>query len=198
MLSGFALGSVPWGPIVAAALGRPDPRSAGSGSIGATNVLRTGGGVAALLVLVLDVAKGSFAVLLAAALSSGSVAQAGAATAAVAGHIFTPWLRFRGGKGVATGAGAWFVATPLCAGAAGTAFLAAALLSRRVSVGSLAAALVLPVATHLLGAAAGVSIAAWATSALIALAHRDNVRRLFRGEEPRIVLWKRRESGGTR
>src|SRR6266516_6939379 len=122
-LAAYVLGSIPFGLILAKLFGRTDVRKGGSGNIGATNVARVVGPVAGILTLILDVAKGSAAVLLAAELSQVSATwMMIAALAALVGHCFPVWLKFKGGKGVATAAGMFLVPCPL-------AFLAPLILS---------------------------------------------------------------------
>lgn len=182
-LLGFALGSIPFGLILTRAAGLGDVRKIGSGSIGATNVLRTGNkGLAAATVL-LDAAKGAIPVLVAAALWPGS--EGIAAVAAVAGHCFTPWLAFKGGKGFATAAGvlgalAW-PAMLACA-----AIWAAVLyLSRISSVSSLATVIAAPLVAWALGYPAVVAPLI-AIAAIVIVQHRANIGRLMRGEEPKV------------
>jgi glycerol-3-phosphate acyltransferase PlsY len=182
-LTGYVLGSIPFGLLLTRAFGAGDVRKIGSGSIGATNVLRTGRkGLAAATVL-LDAGKGALAVVLAARLWPGC--EGVAAVAAVAGHCFPVWLKFRGGKGFATAAGVCLVlAWPLfliCA-----AVWAAMVATTRISsVASMASVVVAPVAGWLLGYRdATVPLAAVALIVLVQ--HRANIGRLMRGEEPRV------------
>jgi glycerol-3-phosphate acyltransferase PlsY len=182
-LLGFVAGSIPFGLILTRAAGLGDIRAIGSGSIGATNVLRTGNkGLAAATVL-LDAAKGVVPVLVVAALWPGTAGIA--AVAAVAGHCFTPWLGFRGGKGFATAAGVlgalhWPLML-LCAGIWG-AVLA---LSRISSVSSMATVVAAPIAAFAFGHVQLI----WplvAIAAIVLVQHRANIGRLLRGEEPKV------------
>lgn len=182
-LLGFVSGSVPFGLLLTKAAGLGDVRDIGSGSIGATNVLRTGNkGLAAATVL-LDAAKGAVPVLLAAHFWPD--AQGIAAVAAVAGHCFTPWLKFKGGKGFATAAGillalAWPVML-VCA-----AIWAATLaISRISSVSSMTTVVAAPIAGWAMGYPA-VAIPLIAVAAIVLIQHRANIGRLMRGEEPKI------------
>lgn len=180
---GFVCGSIPFGLILTRAAGLGDVRKIGSGSIGATNVLRTGNkGLAAATVL-LDALKGSLPVLAAAQIWPGT--EGIVAVAAVAGHCFTPWLAFKGGKGFATAAGvlaamAWPIML-ICAGIWATTLA----LSRISSVSSMVAVVAAPVVAGLWGDI-------WLVSPLVVIAaivliqHRANIGRLMRGEEPRI------------
>jgi glycerol-3-phosphate acyltransferase PlsY len=186
-ITGYLLGSIPFGLLLTRAFGAGDVRNIGSGSIGATNVLRTGRkGLAAATVL-LDAAKGIGAVLIAAALWPGT--EGLAAVAAVAGHCFPVWLKFKGGKGFATAAG-------VCAVLAWPVFLicgavwAVAVAAMRVSsVASLSAMVVAPVAAWLLGYEE-VMPPLIAIALIVFVQHRANIGRLTRGEEPRIGAGK--------
>lgn len=188
LLSGaFLLGSIPFGLLVTRWSAGWDLRRRGSGNIGAANVLREAGPIPALATLALDAGKGCLAVLLARAASAhGSPVAEAAGLAAMAGHVFSPWLRFRGGKGVATGAGAFGIVQPVATGAAVIVFAALVAWTRRVSAGSIGAALAFPLLVAATGAA-GRSIAASALASLLILwSHRANMHRLRDGTEPRI------------
>ena len=181
---GYLLGSIPSGVLVARALGLGDLRSIGSGSIGATNVLRTGSKGAAALTLLLDAAKGAAAVLLARWLAGEDAAQL-AGLMAFLGHCFPVWLRFRGGKGVATCLGlllalAWPVAL-LCA----ATWLATAVITRISSLSALMAALSAPLWMLLLGYWHLLALGA-VLAVLVFWQHRANIGRLRAGTEPRI------------
>jgi len=181
---GYLLGSIPSGVLVARALGLGDLRSIGSGSIGATNVLRTGSKGAAALTLLLDAAKGAAAVLLARWLAGEDAAQL-AGLMAFLGHCFPVWLRFRGGKGVATCLGmllalAWPVAL-LCA----ATWLATAVITRTSSLSALVAALSAPLWMLLLGYWHLLALGA-VLAVLVFWQHRANIGRLRAGTEPRI------------
>jgi glycerol-3-phosphate acyltransferase PlsY len=180
---GYLLGSIPFGVLVARLRGLGDLRSIGSGNIGATNVLRTGDRKAAAATLVLDGAKGAAAVLLMAAW--GPAASLLAGLGAFLGHLFPVWLRFRGGKGVAT-----FIGITLALYFPGgllvcAAWLAAAKLSRISSVGALACSALAPAIFAALSRWESVLLLL-VLSAMLWLAHAKNIRRLLRGEEPRI------------
>lgn len=182
-LIGFALGSIPFGLVLTRAAGLGDVRDIGSGSIGATNVLRTGNkGLAAATVL-LDAAKGAVPVMVAA--HFWPAAEGAAAVAAVAGHCFTPWLKFKGGKGFATAAGvllalAWPVML-VCA-----AIWAATLaISRISSVSSLTTVVAAPAAGWAMGYPQ-VIVPLIAVAAIVVVQHRANIGRLMRGEEPKV------------
>ncbi|MFQ5895609.1 MAG: glycerol-3-phosphate 1-O-acyltransferase PlsY [Nitrospinota bacterium] len=188
----FLLGSIPFGLILVRweGAGVGDLRRRGSGNVGAANVLRVVGLRAGLLTLVGDVAKGMAAVgLLRALLGGGQGAEQWAllgGAAAVAGHVFSPFLGFRGGKGVATSFGAFLLLTPAAMGVAALAFALLVGLSRRVSVGALGAAAALPPATFLLGYPGLWVGTTLAVGALVAIRHRDNIERLLAGTEPKL------------
>jgi len=179
----YLLGSIPFGVIVTRLAGAADPRSIGSGNIGATNVLRTGRKGLAALTLLLDGGKGAVAVLLAQTLSPGQGAVA--AVGAFFGHVFPVWLRFNGGKGVATMLGITLALHWPTGLVALGAWLLAMLLSRRSSVGGMAAATVTPVASAYFFEA-DLTLMFLALSLVVLWRHRANIERLIEGTEPRI------------
>lgn len=183
-LAGYLLGSVPFGLVWARVFGLGDIRQIGSGNIGATNVLRTGNKLAALLTLIGDVGKGAFAVLVARALLGEDAAQV-AGLFAYLGHLFPVYIGFRGGKGVATWLGTMLaVAWPVGLAAAAT-WLVTALVFRISSLAGLTAAALTPIWALALGRA-DVFVLALLLGALIFERHRANIGRLMRGDEPRI------------
>ncbi len=183
---GYGLGSIPFGVIATRLGGAGDVRQIGSGNIGATNVLRTGRRDLALITLIGDGAKGAVAFLLARHLL-GDLAGVLAAGAAFIGHLFPIWLRFRGGKGVATFFGVLLAAMPLAGLAAGAIWLGVFAVSRLSSLSALAAAAAAPLLCLALGETAnGRPWLALFAAALITVRHRDNIRRLLAGEEPRM------------
>jgi glycerol-3-phosphate acyltransferase PlsY len=171
----FALGSIPFGWLVARAVSGVDIRHHGSGNIGATNVGRVVGRGWGWLVLALDAAKGAGPVLVARSMDPEAAVAAG--LAAILGHVFTPWLGFRGGKGVATAAGVFAVLTPLPFTAALLAFLAMWGVTRTVGWGSLAGATTLLGATWALETAPGLRAMATAVAVLVWVRHAGNLRR---------------------
>lgn len=180
----YLLGSVSFGIVMSRVFGLGDLRGIGSGNTGATNVLRTGNKTAAALTLVLDAAKGAFAVLAARALLLEDAAQM-AGLAAFVGHCFSVWLGFRGGKGVATFLGvllalAWPVGLAACAAWALTAAVA-----RISSLSALVAAGLSPLLAVLLGHGEA-ALLCLVLAALMAWRHEANIRRLIAGREPRI------------
>ncbi len=196
-VGGYLLGSIPFGVILTRLGGAGDVRSIGSGNIGATNVLRTGRKDLAIATLLLDAGKGAAALLLAKALMGGAspnaeIAGAVAGGAAFLGHLFPVWLKFKGGKGVATFFGlmlaAWW---PLGLMAAAIWLLTAALLrmsSLAALVASAATPLVglMPLAVLKLPAPAPIVALSVFTAVLIWVRHHENIARLLRGVEPRI------------
>jgi glycerol-3-phosphate acyltransferase PlsY len=193
LAASYLVGSVSFSLIVVWLLRRVDLRTLGSGNAGATNVLRTSGRWPALVVLALDIGKGLVPVRVARQLEAPIEIVAGAALAAVLGHVFPLFFGFRGGRGVATGFGAFVGLFPLAAGASLLLFVALVLLTRYVSLGSVVAALAVP------GFAALFARLGWtapappvalalgvATAGVVVLMHAENVRRLLRGTEHRL------------
>lgn len=181
-LLGFFSGSIPFGLLLTRAAGLGDVRDIGSGSIGATNVLRTGNKWLAVGTLLGDAIKGVIPVLVAEHLwSAGGIA----AIAAVAGHCFTPWLKFKGGKGFATAAGVlgalhWPLML-LCAGI----WAATIAVSRISSVASMTTVVLAPAAAWLFGHEKLVAPLI-AIAAIVLIQHRANIGRLLKGEEPKV------------
>lgn len=181
---GYLLGSIPFGMIMARLFGLGNLRDVGSGNIGATNVLRTGNKMAAALTLLLDGGKGAAAVLLTRALAGEDAVQV-AALAAFLGHCYPVWLRFDGGKGVATFLGLWLaLAWPVGVACCAT-WLAAALASRVSSMGAIAAAAFSTVWAVFLGFGTTFVLGAVLT-VLVLWRHRANIQRLRVGTEPKI------------
>lgn len=183
-LAGYLLGSVPFGLVIARALGLGDLRTIGSGNIGATNVLRTGNRPAAAATLILDSGKGAAAVLIARVLAAEDAGQI-AGLAAFLGHCFPVWLGFRGGKGVATFLGlllalAWPVGLAACA-----TWLVTAAVLRFSSLAALVAAALSPLWATLLGRPDTAALL-MALALIVLWRHRENVARLRSGTEPRI------------
>ena len=182
----YLLGSVSFGLLVARRFGQTDLRGSGSGNIGATNVARTVGRLPALLTLLGDSGKGCAAVLLAQGVGASLTATALAALAAVLGHMFPLYHRFRGGKGVATSLGVMIPLLPWPTLGGMLIWVIVALALRYVSVASMIAALVVPVLAFLRGDPAPLAWAAAAAALLIIGAHRGNLQRLVRGTESRL------------
>jgi glycerol-3-phosphate acyltransferase PlsY len=185
ILLGYLAGSVPFAFLLARGAGI-DVRIAGSGNVGAANVLRTTGAWRGFAVMALDVAKGAAAVLLVSPAAGGVSLAALAGAAAVVGHIYPIWLRFHGGKGVAVAAGVFSVLSPIATAVAAGLFLLTVWITRYVSLGSIAATLALPPVAWWAGAPRAVVAAAAGTGALILFRHRANVRRLRSGTERKM------------
>jgi glycerol-3-phosphate acyltransferase PlsY len=194
-LGGYLAGSIPFALLVSRVMALPDPRTYGSGNIGATNVLRSGNRIAALLTLIGDAAKGWAAVLVARSLALPDELVALVGFAAFLGHLFPVWLRFRGGKGVATAAGVLIAFDWRLGLAVALAWLTVVVVSRYSSLGSIVAALFAPFAAwHILGA--GPMFAATvAMSILLVARHHANIAKLARGEESRIGQKKTDNAG---
>lgn len=195
----YLLGSVPFGYLLVRIFRGEDVRRSGSGNIGATNVSRKSPALGALTLL-LDAAKGFFAVQIAATFSpfsSGDLriqrVMAAASLFAIVGHMFPVWLRFRGGKGVATALGAFLRFSPLAVGVAIIIFLMVVLVSRRISLGSILTAALFPLSVWLLdrGRDPGVIVLIAASALLIVARHHQNIRRLLSGAEPKFSLARR-------
>jgi glycerol-3-phosphate acyltransferase PlsY len=183
-LVGYLLGAIPFGLLLTRAAGLGDIRTIGSGNIGATNVLRTGNKTLAAATLLLDGIKGAAAVLLGLYLAGTDGAFAGG-LASVVGHMFPVWLKFRGGKGVATGFGVLFAVAPLAGVAAGAVWLAMFRLTRMSSAGALAAFAAAP-ALAWVARGPQAALLMLLISALIFVRHEQNIRRLLDRTEPRI------------
>ena len=182
------MGSIPFSWILGRLFGGVDIRAVGSGNVGATNVARSLGWGAGGAALLLDTAKGAAAVLLAPAVA-GSEAPGAALLAgamAVIGHMFSPFLRFRGGKGVATGTGVFAVLAPWALLAAIGVFGAIVATTRMVSAGSIGAAVTLPLFALGFGAGGRVAIVAALIGALVIARHRANIARIAAGTERRL------------
>ena len=187
LLVGFAYlcGSVPWGVVWGRTAG-VDIRRAGSGNIGATNVARIAGARPALLTLLADVAKGLVPTLLARFLLSDAWLVAAVGLTAFFGHIFSVFLRFSGGKGVATGSGVFLSLAPAPLAVCAAIFVAVGWSTGYVSLASVTASGALPVAVALLGYRGPTLAAAVVISAVIIIRHRDNLVRLYNGTEPKF------------
>jgi glycerol-3-phosphate acyltransferase PlsY len=182
----YLLGSIPFSFLVARHWGVADVRQVGSGNVGATNVMRSVGWLPGLLALVLDASKGAIAAVIAERLGGAVFLAPLAAVAAVVGHLFPVWLGFRGGKGVATGAGAFVPIEPLAVLGALVVFGLVAGASRYVSLGSVCGALALAALLFALEGP-GVTAAAGLVVALLVIAkHHENLARLLRGDERRM------------
>jgi len=181
----YLLGSIPFAFLLARRRGI-DLRRAGSGNVGASNVLRTSGVSLAVLAIALDGLKGTLAVLIAERVSAVPAAPVAAGLASVLGHVYPVWLRFHGGKGVATAAGVFTLLAPAALTAAAAVFAIAVVATRVISVGSVSAAVTLPIATALMDAPRLVVAGAVLAAAIIVHSHRANLARLVAGTERRV------------
>jgi glycerol-3-phosphate acyltransferase PlsY len=181
---GYLIGSIPFAQLLSRRRGI-DLRRVGSGNVGASNVLRTSGIRPAVVAMCLDAVKGAAAVLVAERIVPGAGTPAAAGVASVLGHVYPVWLRFRGGKGVATAAGVFSVLAPMALAMACAVFVAAVWLTRYISVGSLAGSAAL-VGLTVQGDEPLVPLAAAAAAVVIIVRHRANVRRLLAGTERRV------------
>ncbi|HSE04020.1 MAG TPA: glycerol-3-phosphate 1-O-acyltransferase PlsY [Methylomirabilota bacterium] len=186
LLAAYLIGAIPVGFLVARAARGTDIRRSGSGNIGATNVLRTLGTGPAVLTLAGDIVKGYLAVRAAGGVGAETWAAAGGAVAAVAGNCWPVVLGFRGGKGVATGLGAFLALIPWAVAPAAVLWLAVTAISRYVSMASVVACLSLPAGALLLGYPRPSVIAAAVAALTIVWRHRENITRLMSGTERRL------------
>jgi glycerol-3-phosphate acyltransferase PlsY len=195
----YVLGAIPFGLLLGRLFGSPDVRKAGSGNIGATNVARVAGPIAGISTLLLDAAKGAAATWLAARFANESAAwMTIAGLAALLGHCFPIWLGFRGGKGVATGAGVFLVLCPLALFGSVALFVLVLVVSRYVSLASIFAAASMPILVYFLWAPHHapplvVSFGTLAATLLIMYKHDENIQRLVEGREPRFSFGKSRD-----
>jgi glycerol-3-phosphate acyltransferase PlsY len=185
-IGGYLAGSIPFALVVSRIMGLPDPRTYGSGNIGATNVLRSGSRVAALATMIGDIGKGWVAVLVARMLALDTDMVALVGFSAFLGHLFPLWLKFKGGKGVATAAGVliafdWRLGVLVIA-----IWLAVAVATRYSSLAALVAAVAAPIAAWYFFGVGPLFAAVAGMGALLALRHHENIRKLARGEESRI------------
>jgi glycerol-3-phosphate acyltransferase PlsY len=182
----YLLGSIPFGTLVSKVKG-VNLRKAGSGNIGATNVLRSVGKLPALFVLLADALKGTFAVLLARRfLEAGELWEAGAGLAAIAGHLASVYLGFKGGKGVSTGLGVFFAINPLTGFISILIWLSVAVFTRYSSLAAIVTFLCLPVVVLILTSSVILTCLAIVVTTLIIFKHIDNIQRLVAGIETRI------------
>ncbi|MCC6901361.1 MAG: glycerol-3-phosphate 1-O-acyltransferase PlsY [Polyangiaceae bacterium] len=182
----YLVGSIPTGVWLARWKGLPDPRTAGSGNIGATNVARTLGKRMGVLTLIGDAIKGAIPVLVARACGLPLAQLSVVAAVAVLGHVGSIFLRFQGGKGVATGLGAFLALAPLAAGMAVVVFAVLFALTRLVSLSSIVAAATLPVVMGSVAELRPGALAAAVVAVVVIAKHRANIGRLLRAEEPRF------------
>lgn len=198
VLLGYLLGSIPFGYLLVRMSGGGDIRFKGSGNIGATNVARISGWFIGIATLLLDAAKGFLAVKLAERFSGGNIRiMMFAGLAAILGHIFPAWLRFEGGKGVATALGVFLAISWPAIASAALLFLLVVLFWRYVSLASISAAAALPLLIYLLYAPrhappTAVSVCTLLAAIFVIAKHRDNIERLIAGTEPRFEMGRRK------
>jgi glycerol-3-phosphate acyltransferase PlsY len=185
VLAAYLIGSIPFALILTRRWGA-DLRQVGSGNLGAANVMRASGVGAGVLVAALDIAKGAASVWMAERVGGDAALPAAAGLAAIVGHVYPVWLRFRGGKGVATACGVFSILTPLAVPPALAIFAAVVWLTQYVSLGSVLASMAVPPIAYALGSPAPGVMAAAAASALIVFRHRSNVSRMWMGTERRV------------
>ena len=186
IITGYLIGSVPFALLLTRRGGAIDLRRLGSGNLGAANALRESGVRAGVIVALLDIAKGAASVAIAALIGNGPLTPAIAGLAAIVGHIYPVWLKFKGGKGVATACGVFSVLTPLAVPPALAVFLLTVWRTKYNSLGSILATIALPSIAYATHAPAATLAAAWSAAALIIFRHRSNVQRLIGGTERRI------------
>ena len=186
ILSSYLVGAIPAGYLVVKLSERRDIRASGSGNTGATNVLRVKGWAYALPVALFDVAKGFFPAWLAFRLFPEPLVAPAASLAAILGHCFPIYIGFRGGKGVATAMGSFAALSFLPFLGSGIVFLAATLIWRYVSLGSLLAAVAFPAAVLAVGGDSNLALYGIVVAVLVAFKHRANIGRLKSGTEPKL------------
>lgn len=184
----YLLGTVPFALLLVRRVAGTDVRHAGSGNIGAANVLRTTRPAIAFTVLALDVGKGVVAVAFAWHIGGNEVVAASAAAVVVVGHLFPVWLGFRGGKGAATACGAFVVLSPVPTMIAVLMFATIVAITRYVSLGSIIAAALFPALVFVLGGSVATLNAALVAAILVVFRHRSNMSRLWLGTERRFNL----------
>jgi glycerol-3-phosphate acyltransferase PlsY len=187
IIGAYLIGSIPFGVLVGRLRGF-DPRAVGSGNIGMANVARAGGASAAAMTFIGDTLKGVVPVLIARAMGEGATVLAWAGFAAFVGSICSVFLRFRGGKGVSAALGVWIALAPTVIAVALAVFIVVFAISRINSLSSLGAAIALPPTVAAFGLPQPYLLLAIVMTALVLFRHQENIRRLARGEEPRLKL----------
>jgi len=194
LIFAYLLGSVPTGVILARAFSDVDPRTQGSKNIGATNIYRTAGKKLGIIALLGDILKGLIPVVIARATLDSHFWIGAVALAAFLGHLYPIYLKFKGGKGIATGLGAFLALAPLAAILSFLVFAAVVYKSRYISLGSLTATAAFPILLALLHSPAIYIPFAVIIGALIFYRHRENIQRLLAGKENKFGAKKRVES----
>ena len=185
-MAGYLIGSIPFAYLLGRRHRGIDLRQAGSGNVGAANLLRTTTKKIGVSAMALDVGKGLASVLVARQIDPGGTGPAVAGIAAVLGHIYPVWLGFRGGKGVATTCGVFLILAPQAAALATLVFLALVWWTRYISLGSVAGSIVLAPLAYITGAGEITVIGAVIVAAIVVHRHRSNLRRVFAGIERRL------------
>lgn len=190
VVAAYLLGAIPFGYLIVRFVEGKDIRAVGSGNIGATNVLRGSSKIAGVLTLLLDAGKGYLAVRLARWIVADPTRtwDVVAAVAAIAGHIFTVFLRFKGGKGVATGCGAYLAISPAAVVCTLLLFVITAAVSRYISLASIVATAAYPLWAYLFGQPKNIIVGGIIGASLIIIRHNANIRRLFQGRENKVVF----------
>ena len=186
LIAGYLIGSIPFAYLLARRHRGIDLRVAGSGNVGASNLLRTTTKKIGVSAMALDVGKGLASVLVARQIDPGATGPAVAGIAAVLGHIYPVWLGFRGGKGVATTCGVFSILAPQATAIATLLFLALVWWTRYISLGSVAGSIILAPLAYITGAGEMTVMAAVIVAAIIVHRHRSNLRRVFAGIERRL------------
>ena len=184
----FVSGSIPFGVIFSKLFSGEDPRKVGSGNIGATNVVRAAGVKAGILTLIFDIAKGAVPVILARKMLGSENMAALCGVFAILGHCYSPFLGFRGGKGVATGAGVFLAISPLSFFMAFVVFMLVFVFSKIVSLSSISAAISMPVFVYITTKDFSFALITLVVSLLVVFRHKDNIQRLLKGEERKFSL----------
>ena len=184
----FLLGSIPFGIVFSRIFGKKDPRKVGSGNIGATNILRSSGNKSiAVLTLIADIVKGSVVVLIGSQLEIQSnlffTPELLCGLAAILGHIFSPFVKFRGGKGVATALGVFFALAPYLSLLSLGVFVLITVTSRIVSISSLIAVLIFPISAFFLNYSLNLIFLSLIIAFIIFFRHKENIKRLINGVE---------------
>ncbi|MCL2144416.1 MAG: glycerol-3-phosphate 1-O-acyltransferase PlsY [Endomicrobia bacterium] len=192
----YFCGAIPFAYIIAKAVGKVDIRTIGSGNPGATNVFRSVGKGAGSVTFVLDVLKGFIPVWFAILIDSSFSYSVAVAVAAMIGHMYTVFLKFKGGKGVATGCGIFLALMPLPALYALAVFTIVFLASGYVALGSIAAAVSMPLTAYFAGYHMEAVIFTFAAATLIIYKHRSNIKRLREGKEYKFRIFKKRVKNG--
>lgn len=187
----YLFGSIPFAFIIGKIFGKVDIRKVGSGNPGATNVFRTVGKTAGIFTFIADGLKGFIPVYFAIMVNSSFSYSLAVAAAAILGHMFTVFLKFKGGKGVATGCGAFLALMPLPTVIAFVVFAVIFILSGYVALGSICAALALPLAAYFSGYGMEVIVFSFAAAMLIIYKHRTNIKRLRQGTENKFKIFRK-------